>query len=94
MPIKRELYPGNWNEISLRIRQVRAQSQCECTGECGLHDDCRCEEVNRTQAKHAKGKVVLNDAQLTQIQSVCRDEDLKVLCQSCHLSYVRCAHAE
>lgn len=38
MPIRpenRDRYPKDWPEISRRIRLVRAQSQCECVGECG-----------------------------------------------------------
>jgi hypothetical protein len=38
VPIRREnlgRYPPAWREISWRIRFVRAESRCECTGECG-----------------------------------------------------------
>ena len=35
MPMKRHLYPADWEAISLRIRKERAGGRCECTGECG-----------------------------------------------------------
>jgi len=38
MPIRPEnltRYPRDWKQISHRIRFERADSRCECTGECG-----------------------------------------------------------
>jgi hypothetical protein len=35
VPFDRKKYPGNWEEISLRIRR-RARGRCECSGECGI----------------------------------------------------------
>ncbi|MCZ6870525.1 MAG: hypothetical protein O7G84_13570 [Gammaproteobacteria bacterium] len=38
MPIKksqRARYPADWDAISRRIRFERAESKCECTGQCG-----------------------------------------------------------
>lgn len=37
MPFRREDYPPDWDQISKRIRYERAQGQCECRGQCGLH---------------------------------------------------------
>lgn len=40
MPVResqRARYPADWPEISRRIRFVRANRRCECTGQCG-HD--------------------------------------------------------
>lgn len=35
MPIDYSKYPSDWHEISRQLRFERAQSICECTGECG-----------------------------------------------------------
>ena len=88
--VKRELYPKNWEEISLAIRK-RSDGRCECTGECGLH--CRtngvhrCWEMNGKKALFAKGKIVLTVAHLCH-HPECSDEDhLKSMCNKCHLRF-------
>ena len=86
-------YPHNWPAISRGIR-ARAKDRCECTGECGLHHEHRCEERNGQPAKWAKGKVILTVAHLNHIPGDCRDENLKALCQRCHLRYDRERHKE
>lgn len=43
MPMDRDRYPENWEEISKQIRFGRAQGKCECTGQCGSdHPSGRC----------------------------------------------------
>ena len=79
-------YPHNWKSISRGIR-ARAMDRCECMGECGLHHEHRCEERNGQPAKWAKGRVILTVAHLNHIPADCRDENLKALCQRCHLRY-------
>jgi 5-methylcytosine-specific restriction endonuclease McrA len=83
-------YPPNWKEISRVIRE-RSGGQCECMGECGLHRDHpgprRCEERNGAKAKWAAGVVVLTVAHLNHTPSDCRPENLKAMCQRCHLRY-------
>jgi len=86
MPMKRHLYPVNWKEISLRIR-ARAKGRCECDGLCGLHHGRRCIEIHGRKAVWAKGKVILTVAHLRPPESDCRDENLRALCQRCHLRY-------
>lgn len=90
MPIKDEnkgKYPANWKEIRAGILK-RAAGRCECTGECGLHTTTgRCIEMNGSPAKFAKGKVVLTVAHLNHVESDCRPENLKAMCQRCHLRY-------
>ena len=90
MPIDYSKYPKDWKLISKRIRD-RSGGQCECFGECGLHKDHpdprRCVERNGDKAKWAKGKVVLTVAHLNHLISDCRDENLKAMCQRCHLRY-------
>lgn len=90
MPVDYSKYPKDWKQISLRIRE-RSGGQCECEGECGLHRTTRgprrCCEMNGQPAKWAKGKIVLTVAHLNHIESDCRDENLKAMCQRCHLRY-------
>lgn len=94
MPIKLEnksKYPANWKQISDRIRFDRAGGQCECIGECGLHQTNpgprRCTEKHGANAQWAKGRIVLTTAHLNHIETDCRDENLKAMCQRCHLRY-------
>jgi hypothetical protein len=93
VPIKPEnaaRYPADWKVISGRIR-ARAAGQCECEGECGLHrtnpGPRRCIERHGEPAKWAKGKVILTVAHLNHQPEDCRDENLKAMCQRCHLRY-------
>lgn len=90
-PIRREMrekYPVNWKAISRRVRFGRAQGRCECEGECGLHTTTgRCTEVHGQPAKWAKGRVVLTVAHLDHNPVNCADENLKAMCQRCHLRY-------
>lgn len=98
MPIDRSRYPENWNAISRRIRFERALNQCECTGECGQHHEHgRCEAVNYLAHPNTGSVVVLTVAHLgverpdgspgdKHDKLDCRDENLKAMCQSCHLS--------
>lgn len=96
MPIKSEnvgRYPKDWKSISAAIRK-RAGDRCECEGECGLHPAKRCEEHNGTPAKWAKGKIVLTVAHLNHTPEDCRDENLKAMCQRCHLRYDQKHHQQ
>lgn len=97
MPIRKEQrdkYPANWKAISNRIRFERSGGYCECQGECGLHEGRRCTEKHGRAARYANGKVVLTVAHLNHEPSDCRDENLKAMCQRCHLRYDRDLHAE
>lgn len=104
MPVDYKRYPKNWKEISKRIRE-RSGGQCECEGECGLHNGedmywpkRRCIERNGEKAVFAKGKVILTVAHLgvpkpdgslgdPHDKMDVRDENLKAMCQRCHLRY-------
>ena len=87
MPIDYGKYPKNWKGISKAIRE-RAGNRCECIGECGLHGvEGRCTERNGEPAKWAKGKIVLTVAHLNHTPMDCRPENLKAMCQRCHLRY-------
>jgi hypothetical protein len=91
MPFDKSKYPKDWKTISLRIR-ARSNGRCECHGECGLHHDRRCEEQNGRTAKWANGAIVLTVAHLNHDGMDCRDENLKAMCQRCHLRYDQALH--
>jgi 5-methylcytosine-specific restriction endonuclease McrA len=81
MPINYNEYPPNWKEIRERIL-LRADNKCEF---CGIE--------NKTLTK--KGSiVVLTIAHLDHDHRnfEVKDERLRALCQSCHLSYDRPRH--
>lgn len=79
-------YPKDWKEIVGRVK-ARAKNQCECEGECGLHPQKRCEEINGQPAKWAKGKIVLTTAHLDHTPETRDEAKLKAMCQRCHLRY-------
>ena len=84
-------YPKNWREISLRIRE-RSGGVCECTGECGTHHE-RCHARNYEPHPVTGKKVVLTVAHLGKDtgdkhnKMDVRDENLKAMCQRCHLLF-------
>lgn len=77
-------YPVNWPQISIAIRE-RAGGRCECTGQCGLHHEHRCVELNGRPAQFARGRIMLTVAHLNHDPADCRDENLIAACQRCHL---------
>ncbi len=94
MPIKpenRALYPKDWKTAIVPEIAERAGGRCECEGECGLHHDRRCIEMNGQPAKFARGKVVLTAAHLdhdpTNNGEPGNRPNLKHMCQRCHLCY-------
>ncbi len=97
MPIRPEnkhRYPDDWKEISLRIKE-RAGWQCECLGECGrgTHPK-RCPNKHSQPAYGTGSKVVLTTAHLNHTPEDCDDDNLKAMCQGCHLHYDKDHHAE
>ena len=87
---QKPFYPANWAEFSLSIRTSRAEGQCECMGECGLHrthpGPRRCIERNGKAAIWANGFVVLTVAHLCGCDPPCAEEShVKACCQRCHL---------
>ena len=89
-PSERARYPKDWKAISLRIRE-RSGHRCECEGECGLHrtnpGPRRCEERNGEPARWARGRIVLTVAHLDHMPENVADDNLKAMCQRCHLRY-------
>lgn len=88
MPIDRDKYPRDWDQISYRIRKERALDRCECTGQCGLHEG-RCEARNAEPHPVTESKVVLTVAHLDQDTFNNVDSNLLAMCQRCHLTYDR-----
>jgi hypothetical protein len=96
-------YPDDWVVFSRQIRVDRAQGQCECEGECGLHRTTpgprRCIERNGMLAEWARGLVRLTVAHLNAPGGPCQCEPLcaiaahvRAMCNRCHLRYDRVLH--
>lgn len=89
--LRRNDYPPEWPVIRRRIlgrsRNASGAEQCECMGECGLHRDRRCREINGARALYANGRVVLTIAHLCRKSSCPRPDHLKAMCNRCHLRY-------
>lgn len=85
MPIKPEnknRYPKNWKQIRLEILD-RAKNSCEFCGAVNYHPH-----------PTTGSKVVLTIAHLDHTPENCSPENLKALCQKCHLSYDKEHHAK
>jgi len=99
MPIDYRNYPPNWKAFSYWVRHVRAHQQCECTGQCGLHQPNpstrRCTEVHHRPATWAQGKVVLTTAHLCNCNPPCVNPKHAIAaCQRCHLRIDSHRHAQ
>ena len=97
MPVRAEnrgRYPADWPAISARIRHERAGGQCECTGECRTAHATRCEARNGHRSPYTGSVVVLTVAHLDHTPENCDDENLRAMCQRCHLAYDGPHHAE
>jgi 5-methylcytosine-specific restriction endonuclease McrA len=75
MPFHKERYPDNWREISLHIRE-RANGKCEF---CGAE--------NYKPHPITGSKVILTVAHLDHDTRNNSEDNLKALCQRCHLAY-------
>lgn len=83
MPMQRELYPDNWDEIALRIKE---KAGWICQG-CGK----QCRKPGEPFDTH---KRTLTVAHLNHDPGDCREENLKALCAPCHLRYDAAHHVE
>ena len=93
-PSQQGCYPNDWTAISKRIRFERARGRCECEGECGGGHDERCSARNGFFHPRTGAAVILTVAHLNHFPEDNRDENLRALCQGCHLHYDREHHAE
>ena len=80
MPFQRDLYPPDWSAISARVRE-EAGNQCEF---CGA--------TNHTPHPVTGSQVVLTVAHLDHDPQNCVRENLRALCQRCHLAYDHALH--
>lgn len=92
-PERKVLYPADWPEISLRIRTERAKGRCECAGECGTGHTGRCSALNAEPHPVTGSTVVLTVAHLDRHPPNVDPDNLRAMCQRCHLSYDRDQHA-
>ena len=84
MPIKPEnkkRYPRNWKEIRAKILE-RAGNKCEFCG------------IENYAIKDNGTKVVLTIAHLDHTPENCNPDNLRALCQKCHLAYDAKHHAK
>lgn len=96
MPISaedRKRYPADWPKISKRIRYGRAEGRCECAGECGTGHPGRCQAREGQPHPVTSSQVVLTVAHLDHTPENCADENLRAMCQRCHLAYDADHHA-
>lgn len=92
-PENRDRYPEDWDTISATIKH-RAGWRCECEGECGrgTHQG-RCPNLHLLPAYGSGSKVILTTAHLDHTPENCDGDNLKAMCQGCHLHYDREHHA-
>lgn len=81
-------YPPNWKQISANIRFDRAGNRCEGSP---FYPDCRAE--NGKPHPVTNSKVVLTVAHLNHNTNDNRPENLRALCQRCHLTHDSKYHA-
>ena len=98
MPIRpenRSRYPADWPAISRAIKE-RAGWQCECLGECGrnTHKGDRCPNRHGQPAYGTGSIVVLTTAHLDHTPENCDPENLRAMCQGCHLHYDKDHHRQ
>lgn len=101
MPIQRERYPDDWEEIALAIK-TEANWKCqECGRECRKPGESWSEFIDRIVPKvHCKssydlnqeindkpGRFVLTVAHLDHTPENCDRANLKALCSVCHCRY-------
>ena len=81
MPFVKDRYPSDWPAISRRIRD-RSGGVCEF---CGAQ--------NHQPHPITGSQVVLTVAHLDHNPQNCADDNLRALCQRCHLRYDARSHA-
>lgn len=74
--MKRELYPSNWDEIAMEIKDEAGWKYEQCNLQCRFS----CEQFDTH--KHT-----LTVAHINHVEMDCRPENLVALCPRCHLAY-------
>ncbi len=99
LPEYRQFYDTPaWRALSTRIRYGRARGRCECDGRCGhrwAHRDTggRCPALDKHEHPLTGSVVHLSTAHLNQVPGDDRPENLRAMCQKCHVSYDAGQHA-
>lgn len=102
MPVDQKRYPPEWKRIIVPRIAKRAGGRCECSGECGKHSG-RCSALNKKPHPITGSVSVFTTAHLgiqkpdgtpgnKHDKSDCRDENLKHMCNWCHLNFDRDEH--
>jgi hypothetical protein len=87
-PERKNLYPKNWKQ--LRVQILERAGHC-CEGSPGHYPECRA----RNYEPHpvTGSKVVLTIAHLNHDETCDDPEQLRAMCQRCHLTYDSKHHA-
>lgn len=83
MPMQRELYPSDWEDIAF-AKKVAVLWKCEACGK-------QCRKPGEPFVSH---KYTLTVSHQDHNPANCSDENLKALCAPCHLRYDAKHHAE
>lgn len=101
MSWKRELYPDNWEEIAISIKDEVSWTCEECGKVCRKPGELTTDFLHRIKTTsrlaeecpvvadylEAPRRYLLTVAHLNHIPSDCRRENLKALCSPCHCRY-------
>lgn len=99
MPIRpenKDRYPKDWKEISRRIRFERAGGQCEqmIVFQGSIEPlEFRCTARHGEPHPITGSRVILTVAHLDHQPENCAEDNLKAMCQRCHLHYDKMHHA-
>jgi hypothetical protein len=85
MPMQRDLYPSDWDEIARSIKEAAGWQCQECGKPCLGHPDC--EEIAILGNRSERAKVTLTVAHLNHQPADCHPENLRALCAPCHCRY-------
>lgn len=90
MPINPTDYTDDWKEISQYLRLTRAHNRCE--GSPNHYPDCRV--ANRLPHPITGSTVMLTTAHLDHDPTNNNYDNLRVLCQRCHLAHDQKQHIQ
>jgi hypothetical protein len=94
MPVDQKKYPKNWKAIVAAVR-ARSGDTCECRGECGTAECQRQGQCYACQGERhpvTRSKVILTTAHLDHGTHDNRLENLRHMCQRCHLNLDKWQH--
>mgnify|MGYP000219769528 CR=1 FL=1 len=95
MPVDWSKYPKDWRAIVDQIRE-RSGDRCECRGECGA-PECKkapCLAAHKAPHPVTSSRVILTTAHLDHDTRNNDPENLRHLCQRCHLTLDAAQHAQ